>query len=45
VSEYNAAIQQFPAVMIAGPLGFAERTFFELDEGERAASCAPQVKF
>ena len=46
VSEYNAAIQQFPAVMIAGPLGFAERTFFELDEGERAAvEATPQVKF
>ena len=46
VSEYNAAIQHFPAVMIAGPLGFAERTFFELDEGERAAvDATPQVKF
>jgi LemA protein len=46
VSEYNAAIQQFPAVMIAGPLGFGERAFFELDEGERAAvEATPQVKF
>lgn len=46
VSEYNAAIQQFPAVMIAGPLGFGERGFFELDEGERAAvEATPQVKF
>jgi len=46
VSEYNAAIQQFPAVIIAGPLGFTARTFFELDEGERAAvNTAPQVKF
>ena len=46
VSEYNAAIQQFPAVMIAGPLGFGERAFFELDEGERAAvNTVPQVKF
>jgi LemA protein len=46
VSEYNASIQQFPAVILAGPLGFRERTFFELDEGERAAvNVAPQVKF
>jgi LemA protein len=46
VSEYNASIQQFPAVVLAGPLGFRERTFFELDEGERAAvNVAPQVKF
>jgi LemA protein len=46
VSEYNASIQQFPAVILAGPLGFHGRSFFELDEGERAAvSAAPQVKF
>ena len=46
VSEYNASIQQFPAVILAGPLGFRERGFFELDEGERAAvNVAPQVKF
>jgi LemA protein len=46
VQEYNAAIQQFPAVLIAGSLGFTERTFFDLDEGERAAvNMAPQVKF
>jgi len=46
VQEYNAAIQQFPAVLIAGSLGFTERTFFELDKGERAAvNTVPQVKF
>jgi LemA protein len=46
VAEYNAAIQQFPAVLIAGPMGFTARGFFELDEGERAAvNTAPQVKF
>jgi LemA protein len=46
VQEYNASIQQFPAVLIAGSLGFTERQFFELDEGERAAvSTPPQVKF
>jgi LemA protein len=46
VQEYNAATQQFPAVLIAGPMGFTQRTFFELDEGERAAvNTVPQVKF
>ncbi len=46
VSEFNASIQQFPAVLIAGSLGFQQRDFFELDEGERAAvNTAPQVKF
>lgn len=44
--EYNTAIQQFPASMIAGPFGFHEEAFFELDAGEAAAVKAPpQVKF
>ena len=46
VSEYNASIQQFPAVIVAGPLGFTSRQFFDVDEGERAAvNAPPQVKF
>jgi LemA protein len=46
VQEYNASTQQFPAVLLAGPLGFTPRTFFELEEGERTAvATAPQVKF
>ena len=46
VSEFNAAIQQFPAVLFAGAMGFHERGFFELDEAERAAvNTAPQVRF
>ena len=46
VQEYNSAIQQFPAVLVAGSLGFAPRTFFDVDESERAAvNAAPQVKF
>ena len=46
VQEYNASIQSFPAVFFAPALGFTGRTFFELDEGERAAvSAPPQVKF
>src|SRR5215831_16939142 len=46
VQEYNSSIQQFPAVLLANPLGFAPRTFFDVDESERAAvATAPQVKF
>ncbi len=46
VQEYNTAIEQFPAVLIAGQFGFTHRDFFDLDEGERAAVQAPpQVKF
>jgi len=44
VAEYNAAIQQFPAVLISGPLGFTAAQMFELDEIERASTRnAPQV--
>ena len=45
VSEFNAAIQQFPAVLIAGAMGFSPRTFFDLGENRAAAETAPQVKF
>jgi LemA protein len=46
VQELNTAIQQFPAVLFARQMGFQEREFFELDEGERAAAATPpQVKF
>jgi LemA protein len=46
VQEYNSSTQQVPAVLIAGPMGFTQREFFDLDEGERAAvNTAPQVKF
>ena len=45
VAEFNAAIQQFPAVLIAAPMGFAPRTFFDLGEDRTAAETAPQVKF
>jgi LemA protein len=45
-SEYNTATQQFPSSLIAGPMGFHEEVFFELDAGEQAAvHTAPQVKF
>ncbi len=45
-AEYNSAIQQFPALLIAGPFGFRPAQMFMLDESERAhAKNAPQVKF
>ncbi len=46
VAEYNTAIQQFPAVLVAGPLGFHAADMFALDAGEKAAaSQAPKVSF
>lgn len=45
-SEYNAAIQQFPAVLIANSFGFNEEPFFELDPAEaEMVHKAPEVKF
>jgi LemA protein len=46
VAEFNAAIQQFPAVLFAGAMGFTQRTFFEVPQDQRAAvEAAPQVRF
>jgi LemA protein len=45
ISEYNASIQQFPAVLIANGFGFQQRAFFDLGENRAAAETAPQVKF
>ncbi len=45
VSEFNAAIQQFPAVLVAGILGFKDQAFFDLGEGRAAAEVTPSVKF
>jgi LemA protein len=46
VSEFNAAIQSFPAVLFAGSLGFVRREFFDIGEAQREAlDAAPQVKF
>ena len=42
VLDYNNAIQVFPNVLLAGPLGFAKREFFETDETQREA---PRVDF
>lgn len=45
VAEYNAAIQQFPAALIAGATGFSERTFFDVGADRAAVAAAPEVKF
>ena len=45
-AEYNTAIEQFPAVLIANNFGFRKEEFFELDGAETAAvQKAPEVKF
>lgn len=43
VRDYNTSIQQFPAVMVAGMLGFTQREFFELENPAEAQNVA--VKF
>jgi len=45
VGEFNAAIQQFPAVLFAGALGFQPREFFDLGDARPALETAPAVKF
>jgi LemA protein len=45
VGEYNASIQRFPAVLIAGMAGFAPRDFFDVGADRAALQSAPQVKF
>jgi len=35
VQRYNTRIQQFPAVLVAGPAGFKEREYFEADDTSR----------
>jgi LemA protein len=43
VRDLNTRIQSFPDLILARPLGFEEREFFELDRLEEAQ--APQVDF
>ena len=35
VERYNTKIETFPSVLLAGPMGFTEREYFEADEGSR----------
>ena len=45
VQEFNTGIQQFPAALFAGMLGFHPQTFFDLGEERAQISATPQVKF
>jgi LemA protein len=45
VQEYNTGIQQFPAVLLAGPCGFTPKEFFDLGGERQVVSEVPQVKF
>jgi LemA protein len=46
VQEYNTGIQQFPAALMAGSLGFAPKEFLDVGVEERKQlEQAPQVKF
>ncbi len=45
-AELNTAVEQFPAVLFAAPLGFRKEEFFEIPKDDRAAyDKAPAVKF
>ncbi len=45
VQEYNTAIQQFPAVLFAGMLGFGHRDFLDLGDNRAEVEKAPKVSF
>jgi LemA protein len=45
VQEYNTGIQQFPAALFAGTLGFHERPFFDLGDTRAQLEQAPSVRF
>jgi len=46
VSDYNGAVQAFPAVLFAGSFGFKTREFFDVGEAARVElDKPPEVKF
>jgi len=45
VQEYNTGIEQFPAAVFAGPLGFRQKEFFDVGTDRPQLEKAPQVKF
>ena len=45
VQEYNTGIQQMPAVLFAGMLGFTKKDFFDLGDQRATVGEAPAVKF
>ena len=45
VQEYNTGIEQLPAALFAGSLGFRRKEFFDLGETRGQLEQAPSVKF
>jgi LemA protein len=45
VQEYNTGIEQLPAALFAGSLGFRRKDFFDLGEARGQLEQAPSVKF
>lgn len=45
VAEFNTSIEQFPAVLIAGMLGFKAMDMFTLGEDRKTVETAPKVSF
>jgi LemA protein len=44
-AEYNTAIEQLPAALFAGALGFRPREFFDVGDARPQLEVAPNVKF
>lgn len=45
-ADFNTARESFPAVLFAGALGFSQREFWELEDGDRARmDAAPAIRF
>ncbi len=45
VSEYNASIEVFPALLFAGSMGFRQEAFFDVGAERPALQAAPTVSF
>ncbi|MEZ5763466.1 MAG: LemA family protein [Xanthobacteraceae bacterium] len=45
VQEYNTGIEQLPAALFAGSLGFRRKEFFDLGDARPQLDQAPNVKF
>jgi LemA protein len=45
VQEYNTGIQQMPAALFAGALGFTRKEFFDLGDNRKEVEQTPAVKF
>src|SRR5436190_477131 len=43
VRDLNSSVQSFPAVMVAGPLGFTQEPFYE--DADQSIQTAPKVSF